>query len=315
MSAPRIASLLASGTEILYALGLGDRVVAVSHECDYPAEVGQKPRVTRCHVDATANAGEIDRQVRAMVSKGMPLYELDVEGLARLKPDLMVTQAQCEVCAISYDDVLRAVAEHEGLKAARVVALNPTTLEAIWADILRVGEASGASVQAEAVVGGLRRRVRVVEDSTGGLDDGERPRVVCLEWVDPLMPAGNWIPELIELAGGKCQFSAPGRHSDVIEWSRVVAFDPQIIVVMPCGFDLSRSLEEARSLTSLPRWADLTAAKTRQVYVVDGNAYFNRSGPRVVDSLEILAAIFHPDRFSLPPHIPGPTWQRLDLCG
>lgn len=315
MSAQRIASLLASGTEILYGLGLGDRVVAISHECDFPVEVTSKPRVTRTRVDDSASSGDIDQQVRSMMADGAALYELDIERLAKLRPDLIVTQAQCDVCALSYDDVVQAVGSHQVLSDTDVVALNPTTLEGIWADILRVAQAAGASAQGETFVGGLRRRVRAVESATGALIDTQRPRVVCLEWVDPIIPAGNWMPELVALAGGSCGLAQPDEHSSVNDWQQVVAFDPQIIVVMPCGFDLSRSLIEARTLTALPGWADIEAVASRNVFVVDGNAYFNRSGPRLVDSLEILAAMFHPQRFPLPAHIPPPAWQRLDLCG
>ncbi len=297
MKPQRIASLLASATEILYGLGLGEKVVAVSHECDFPPEVASKPRVTYTHIAANASSVEIDRQVTQRVAAGKPIYNIDAEGLASLRPDLIVTQAQCEVCAVSHDDVLRAIQDHDALKDTVVVALNATTLDEIFEDIIRVGDAAVCPAEAQAYVTDLRKRVEVVQAKAASAAATHRPRVVCIEWIDPVMVAANWMPELIDLAGGHSGLTNSGARSDYTDWDEVVAYDPEVIVVMPCGFDLTRTLDEARDLPKLRKWSKLTAVRTERVYAVDGNAYFNRSGPRIIDSLEILAELIHPAVF------------------
>ncbi len=308
----RIASLLASGTEILYGLGLGDRVVAVSHECDYPAEIAGKPRVTVSHV-AAATSGAIDDQVRQKLAAGEPLYGIDEAQLVELAPDLIVTQAQCDVCAVKYEDVLSLVRSHVALKDTRVVALNPMTLDDIFADVLRVGDATHARPAGEVYVQNLERRVAAVRDKTILLRPDQRPRVAAVEWIDPLMLAANWMPQLIELAGGLQPLDAAGRHSTYSSWSDVVRFDPQVVLVMPCGFDLARAIAESSTLAQQPGWSELNAVQMGRVYAVDGNAYFNRSGPRIVDSLEILAGLLHPEIFGWPAESKGgvPVWQSL----
>ena len=294
----RIASLLASGTEILYGLGLGERVVAVSHECDFPEEVRNKPRVTSAKVRSDATSRRIDEQVREMSEKGTPLYEIDVKRLAGLRPDLIVTQSQCDVCAVRYEDVVRVVAEEEGLRGARIVSLNPMTFEGIFDDILRVGEAARCAERAGQTVASLRERVELVRSKTRHLSEQARPRVLCIEWTDPVMVSGNWMPELIEIAGGRCDLVGAGEHSALCDWDSVVAFAPEVIVVMPCGFELERTLSEMRVLAALPEWDALPAVCAGRVHAADGNAYFNRSGPRMIESLEILAGIVHPELFA-----------------
>lgn len=297
----RIASLLASATEMLYALGAGDWVVAVSHECDFPAEALSKPRVTVSHVAAHSSLA-IDNQVRDMLAAGEPLYGIDAETLISLAPDLIVTQAQCDVCAVKYQDVLDLAEREPSLVNARVMALNPTTVEEIFADVLRVAEAIGRSDAANSYVRDLRARVDTVIEATN-CAPADRPRTVCIEWIEPLMLAANWMPQLIEMAGGTQPLDGHGRHSTYNRWEEVVRYDPQVIVVMPCGFDLQRAIAESDTLRSLPGWNELSAVRNRRVYAVDGNAYFNRSGPRIVDSLEILAGLLHPDRVGLPPEV------------
>ncbi|MBI4716752.1 MAG: ABC transporter substrate-binding protein [Planctomycetes bacterium] len=298
MGAQRIASLLACGTEILYGLGLGERVVAVSHECDYPPEVLRKPRVTRAHIAADAPSAEIDRQVRAAGQSKTPLYSIDVQLLASLHPDLIVTQAQCEVCAVDLVEVLAAVEANAELGAAQVVALNPTTLEAVFEDIAAVGRAAGGTDAALSYVAGLRRRVDRVRVATEPLADRTRPRVVCIEWIEPLMLAANWMPDLIAAAGGRTDLTHAGARSGYADWAAVRDYDPEVILVAPCGFDLPRTLRECAPLTRLPGWAGLRAVRSGQVFAADGNAYFNRSGPRLVDSLEVLAGLIHPGAFN-----------------
>ena len=314
MKPRRIASLLASATEILYGIGLGKRVVAISHECDYPPGVADKPRVTTTLVEAEAPSHEIDEQVRRMAAEGSALYGIDVEKLAELAPDLIVTQAQCDVCAVRYADVLEAVRTHGALQGTHVVAINPMTLEGIFDDILHVGDAADSAQAAQRYVEELKARVEAVQTKSQSLSAESRPRVACVEWIDPPMLAANWMPELVEMAGGLCSLAEAGKHSTYAAWGDVVAFDPQVVLVTPCGFDLQRTLRETPALEALPGWHSMSATHTGRVYLVDGNAYFNRSGPRIVDSLEILAHLLHPKLFDPPRWVADPekVWCRLD---
>lgn len=294
----RIVSLLASGTEILYGLGLGDCVVAVSHECDYPTEVNAKPRVTSSRVPIDISSGEIDAAVGRLVASGEPLYEIDIAEIASLAPELIVTQAHCEVCAVSYDDVVAAVASEPVLSNTRIVALTPNTLDAVFDDVKRVAVASGCLDGGEAYVRDLTQRVERVRAATSVLTVAQQPRVLCIEWIEPLIVAANWMPELIDFAGGQCDLVRSGASSAVADWEEVIEFDPEVIVVMPCGFDLERTKREAGVLRRRSGWDGLSACRNGRVYAVDGNAYFNRSGPRLVDSLEILAKLIHPSLFA-----------------
>jgi iron complex transport system substrate-binding protein len=247
-----------------------------------------------------------------MLQSGAALYEIDVERLAELRPDLIVTQAQCDVCAVRYEDVVRAVATHPGLRGTRIVSLNPMTLDDIFSDIMRVGEAADVALEAAHYVASLRARVQAVRAKTAALSAAERPRTAFIEWIEPLMLAANWTPELIAIAGGTNLLTRAGVHSSWIDWPAVAALDPEVIVVGPCGFDLARTMEEAVVLPALPRWSDLSAVRARRVYAVDGNAYFNRSGPRMVESLEIVAHLIHPELFGPPIlHDREAPWRRL----
>lgn len=310
----RIVSLLSSATELLYALGLGDRVVGVGHECDYPPEVSRLPRLTRTNIDASQTSRAIDDQVRSLLTAGRPLYEVDVERLAALRPELIVTQAQCDVCAVRHDDVLAAVAARPELASARVVALNPRRLDDVLDDLGRLGTAAGAEKAAEQAVAGLRQRIDAVARATADVTDAARPRIACLEWLDPLMLAANWMPDLIALAGGRQSFTVAGEHSGYAPWDRVRAEDPDVILVMPCGFDLERTVAEARSLVERPGWRELRAVRAGRVFAVDGNTYFNRPGPRLVDSLELLAELLHPESAATcgASDVATGRWRRLD---
>jgi iron complex transport system substrate-binding protein len=299
-----IVSLLSSATEMLFALGLGNRVVAVSHECDWPAEATQRPRATFSRVDSSQGSGAIDDQVKAMLASGETLYGIDAALLADLQPDLIVTQAQCDVCAVRYADVVDLVSSIPALTNTKIVALNPMSLADVLNDIRQVAEAAGVAVRGEEVVAQLSHRIAKIQRATESLSLGERPRTALIEWTNPIMLAGNWMPELLALAGGQCSLTAAGSHSGYITWDKIVAFDPEVIVIAPCGFDLPRSLAEAASLPALEAWKNLSAVRRNRVYVADGNAYFNRSGPRLVDSLEILAHLLHPER------VPPPTWTQ-----
>jgi iron complex transport system substrate-binding protein len=290
----RIASLLSAATEILYALGLGEQVVAVSHECDYPPEVAVKPRVTRSNVDSGRSSGDIDRQVREQTATGGALYEIDAERLAALAPDLIVTQAQCDVCAVRYADVVALVKNRPQLCHTRVVTLNPESLADVFADIRRVGEAAGAVEAAQKMVDALESRVAAVHERVAPGVARARPKMVVIEWIEPLMFAANWTPELIELAGGRCDMAQPGRHSTYADSSALAVYDPDVIVIAPCGFDLARTKLESQVLPKQPYWSTLSAVRNERVFLADGNAYFNRSGPRLIDSVELLAHWLHP---------------------
>lgn len=308
----RIVSLISSGTEILYLLGLGDQVVGVSHECDFPTSVAGKPRLTRSLVEAAACSRAIDDQVRALSSNASALYSIDVERLAELAPDLIITQAQCDVCAVRYEDVVSAVNDSPSLQHTEVLALNPLSLSDVYADILRIGSAAGAQAAARQALDQLEARVETVRHATSDLPQSARPRVACLEWIDPPMLAANWTPELVEIAGGRCKLTVAGVHSSYANWEQIIEYDPQVVVIMPCGFDRSRAIVESQVLPGLPGWSQLSAVRHRRVYAADGNAYFNRSGPRLVDSLEILAHLFHPERCAAPWPEPQMAWRRLD---
>jgi len=308
MKPQRIASLLASATEILYGLDLGDRVVAVSHECDCPAEAMDKPRVTHTHVHHERSSAQIDAQVHELTAEQTPLYSIDIDQLVSLRPDLIVTQAQCDVCAVRYSDVLDAVASRPELARTHVVALNPHTMDDVLEDIRRVGEATGSSREAAQYVARLQGRIDAVCGATAAMAAASRPRVLAIEWIEPLMVAANWMPQLIEWAGGRQSMTQAGHHSGYSQWEDVRAFDPEVIAIMPCGFDLSRTLQEWGVLRRLPGWEELSAVKQGRVYALDGNAYFNRSGPRMVDSLQILAHLVHPERFDPPATAQG-AWR------
>lgn len=294
----RIASLLPSTTEIAFALGLGDQLVAVTHECDYPPEAQSLPVVTRSTLDHTeATSEEIDAAVRSQLRDDLSIYRLDHDLLHQLQPDLILTQALCEVCAVSFATVERAVA---GISSRpQILSLEPTTLDGVLGTILAVGTATGARDQAAALVGALRERVEAVRQKAATI--GARPRVACLEWFAPLYGPGHWLPEMVELAGGRAGLGTPGEPSRRILWGDVIAFAPEVIILTPCGFDLERAAEEAEAI--LPHrtgWWALPAVRSGRVFAVDGNAYFSRPGPRLIESLELLAALIHPDHFAAP---------------
>jgi len=296
----RIASLLAGGTEIVHALGLGESLVAISHECDFPTEALSKPRVTFTKVHHQRSSADIDRQVKAMSVGAEALYGIDEDLLVSLAPDVIITQVQCEVCAVSEAMIADIIRGNPTLRGARLVALNPVTFEDLFNDIQRVGEATGRLQEAAKVVQALKDRTEHVRRLTELLPEQSRPRVACVEWIEPLMLSANWMPDLVRLAGGRHDLTRSGDRTQYFEWSELLSYDPDVILVMPCGFDLERSMREAEVLRSKKEWNGLRAVRDDRVFVVDGNAYFNRSGPRLVDSLEILAEVLHPSLFSRP---------------
>ncbi|HTU24014.1 MAG TPA: cobalamin-binding protein [Pirellulales bacterium] len=300
----RIASLISSGTELVCELGLEESLVAVSHECDYPPSILGRPRVTRSRIASQASSREIDDQVRSLSASGDSLYEIDVEALVACRPDLIVTQAQCDVCAVRYADVLAAVADHPLLAKSNVLALNPQSLADVADDLDRLGEATGAPVAAERVQAAWRARLAQVEHALADLAASARPRVAMIEWLEPLMLSGNWVPEMVGLAGGRHDLTTPGEHSPYVAWDELLAYDPQAIIVVPCGFDLPRIVSDWKVLTAAPGWRGLSAVRAGRLFAVDGNALFNRPGPRLIDSVEVLAHLLHPQR------VPDPAGQR-----
>jgi len=287
----RIVSLIASATEIVDALGQFDFLVGRSHECDFPAAVASLPVCTRPAIPVSGDSREIDSLVKDRLREAISVYEVFTDVLERLQPTHIITQTQCEVCAVSLKDVEAALAA--GLASnPQIVPLHPNALADVWDDIRRVARALGIAGRGEANVEELQGRMCAI--SRHALSHRERPSVACIEWIEPLMAAGNWVPELVEMAGGVNLFGEAGKHSPWMSWEQLVAADPEVIVVMPCGWDPARTAPEMHWLTDRPEWARLRAVRNGRVHLTDGNQYFNRPGPRLVESLEILATILHP---------------------
>jgi iron complex transport system substrate-binding protein len=295
----KIWSLLPSATEILFALGLDEEITGVTHECDYPSQAATKPRVTFSHVDSSRVSGDIDRQVTERFRNGQQLYGIDEEQLRRDPPDLIVTQDLCPVCAVSPSDFARHT-ESAGCRA-EVVTLNPNRLDDILGDVRRVGEATGRSGEGHELVESLSHRIEAVREATTRAH--RRPRTLVLEWLDPPMPGGHWVPEMVQISGGDDSgLIAPGEPSRKIPWALIRTIDPDVIALTPCGFGPERAADEAQVLWDLDGWPTLEAVRKGRVYAMDGNAYFSRPGPRVVDGIEMLAHIFHPDLYpKMPP--------------
>jgi iron complex transport system substrate-binding protein len=305
-SALRIVSLLPSATEIVDILGCTDALVGRSHECDYPAQVQMLPICTEPRFNPEGTSLEIHDRVTAVLQTALSVYRVKTDVLQALQPTHIVTQAQCDVCAVSVGDVEKAVANLTGCQP-QIISLQPSVLAEVWTDLERVAGAFGVSATIAIVA--LKHRITACQERVQPIPETQRPTVACIEWIDPLMAAGNWIPELVEMAGGKPLFGAIGQHSPWVQWSAFVQADPDIIVVMPCGFNLERTAQEATLLQAHPEWAALRAVQSGRVYLTDGNAYFNRPGPRLVDSLEILAEIFHPAQ--CPFGYEGTGWQQF----
>jgi iron complex transport system substrate-binding protein len=294
MPEQRIVSLIASATEIVCALGFESQMVGRSHECDFPVAVKNLPGCTSPKFEIEGMSYEIDQRVKAVLQEALSVYRVDAELLERLRPTHIITQSQCEVCAVSLKDVEQAVCQFTSSQPT-IVSLEPNALADVWADVQRVAAALGAAERGVALVAELRRRMEDI--TTKARVATSRPTVACIEWIDPLMAAGNWMPELIEMAGGVNLFGEAGKHSPWMSWEELVSADPDIIFISPCGFDIARTMQETALLTGKPEWGALKAAKNDRVFVADGNQYFNRPGPRLVESLEILAEILHPELF------------------
>jgi iron complex transport system substrate-binding protein len=290
----RVVSLIASATEIVCALGARDLLVGRSHECDFPPEVARLPSPTEPKFLVTGTSYDIDARIKAIVQEGLSVYRVDADKLETLRPDIIVTQDQCDVCAVSLKEVEAALCAWGGRKV-EIVSLEPDGLADIWEDIARVARALGRERQGKRLVEELKARVARIAEQSGAART--RPRAAMIEWIEPLMAGGNWMPELVQMAGGENLFGVAGQPSPWLDWDEVVTADPDLILVHPCGFDMVRTLQEMPLLERRPGWRELKAVQRDRIFVADGNEYFNRPGPRIVESLEMLAEIFHPELF------------------
>lgn len=301
----RLLPLIASATEIVHALGLGRFQVGRSHECDYPESVLALPVCTRPAIPVSGSSEEIDRLVKERVASAVSVYEIDYDLVRKLRPTHIITQTQCKVCAVSLEDVERALKAQIATNA-RVISLEPYALDDLWRDIRQVANACKYQNRGEELIASLQERISML--AVKAQSAPWKPSVAAIEWLEPLMPAGNWVPELIEMAGGRNLFGIAGQHSPWMMWDQVIAGDPDIITVLPCGFDLARTRQEMYWLSNRPGWVDLRAVRTGDVFLCDGNQYMNRPGPRLVESLQIFAEILHPELF--PAQLEGLGWER-----
>ena len=301
----RICSLLPSATEILYALGLGDSVVGVTHECDFPADAAKKPALIRPRVDPHAAASEIDRQVSELIARGESIYAVDAELLGSLAPDLIITQDLCHVCAASPDDLATALTRLP--KKPRVLPLTPHSLRDVWDDVRKIGEATQRRREAQALSITLEQRVAAIEAKAAQAK--ARPRVLCIEWLDPYYVGGHWVPEMVAKAGGQDVLGRAGEASFRVSAEEIAATGAEVIIVIPCGFGVERAVSEYQAAKFPDGWVDLPAVREGRVYAVDANSYSARPGPRLSDGVAILAHLFHPDLFPAPAS--AGSFQRL----
>lgn len=293
----RICTFLPSATEIVYLLGLGDSLYGVSHECDFPSDALDKPKVVRSRFDPeTLSSAEIDKLVTEMMMRGEDIYEVDEDTLTEARPDLVITQQLCEACAVSFEDVQQAVQCLDS--PPDVLSLDPHGIDDVLDDILRVGAHTGRDSSAHHAVFNLRARVDGVRRSVAGAES--IPTVACVEWLAPVIAAGHWIPEMVEIAGGKDALVSPGSPSPRLEMQKLLDADPDVLILMPCGMNVAQARAELDALANPDEWRQMSAFKNGRVYVVDSGALFSRSGPRLVDGLEIMARIIHPDLFDDP---------------
>ena len=302
----RVLSLIASSTEIIHSLGCGDKLIGRSHECDYPPSVVDLPYCTEPRFNIEGSSIEIDNRVKSILQEALSVYRIDEQKLIELSPDLIVTQSQCDVCAVSLSDVEDAISKILD-KKPHILSLEPNKLSDIWDDIQKVATALNVKEKGDLLVSAMHDRINTLSRMVGNL---KRISVACIEWLEPLMAAGNWIPKLVEIAGGGNMFSIKGQHSPWMEFEDLIDKDPDIIIIMPCGYDIKKSKEEMEPLKNLPNWIKLKAVKDGEVYLTDGNQYFNRPGPRLVESLEILIEIIHLGKFDFGHKDIG--WEKFD---
>jgi len=303
----RIVSLIASATEIVCALGFEPQLVGRSHECDYPPSVKRLPQLTAPKFNVEGTSDAIDRQIKALAEDALSVYRVDAEALERLQPTHIITQTQCEVCAVSLKDVEAAICEIVSTRP-QIVSLEPNALDDVWKDIHRVAMALDAETRGNNLIASLRQRMESIRERSGSI--AHRPSVACIEWIEPLMAAGNWMPEMVEMAGGLNLFGQSGKHSPWMTWDELVAKNPEVLFVSPCGFDIRRTTEEMGWMVKRAEWPQLRAVQSGRVFIADGNQYFHRPGPRLAESLEILAEMLHPELFDFGHE--GAGWIRYE---
>ena len=290
-----IVSLIPSGTEMVCALDCHEQLKGRSHECDFPIGIRQLPICTAPNLSVDGTSQDIHERVSGILENSLSVYRVETDILRTLQPDIIVTQTQCDVCAVSFTDVEKALNESLNIQPT-VISLHATNLQGVWDDLLRVAQALGKEQAGQQLLSSFQSRISAIADRC----QKESPHlsVACIEWMEPLMAAGNWVPELVQLAGGQSVFGEPGAHAPWITWEALAEANPDLVVLMPCGFSMARIEEEMFNLTKNPLWPTLKAVQNSQVYLTDGNQFFNRPGPRLVESLEILAEIFHPTCFN-----------------
>jgi iron complex transport system substrate-binding protein len=290
----KIISLLPSATEIVCALGYESQLVGRSHECDFPESVKDLPVCSKAKLTNALSSKEIDTNVKRILTEALSLYEIDIEKIRSLAPDIIITQDQCKVCAVNLDDVRNSLQDIIG-KEIELISLHPDSLEDILNDIILIAEKIGMKERGIELAEELTERYELVQHKVKFVKN--RQKVLCIEWLEPLMAAGNWTPELIEIAGGDFVLSEKHKHSPWLKWEQIVAEDPDMIIIAPCGFTIERTLQETHLLTEQKEWNELKAVKNNKVFIADGNYYFNRSGPRIIDTIEILAEIIQANQF------------------
>ncbi|AYL98708.1 cobalamin-binding protein [Mucilaginibacter celer] len=308
MSAQKIVSLLPAATEIICALGLEENLVGRSHECDFPESVRQLPVCTEANFTDGMSSIDIDIKVKGILADALSVYTVKREQIKALKPDVVITQAQCEVCAVSLKDVEEALESYLD-KQARIISLQPNSLDDIFKDIATVAAAFNVPQAGAGLLESLQERVDIIKHKLKFIES--KPTVACIEWLNPLMISGNWVPGLVNIAGGTALLAQDGKHSPYVQWEDIRLQDPEIIVVMPCGFSIERTMKEINLLLELPGFTELKAIKNDRLYIADGNQYFNRPGPRIVDSIEILAEIIRPKQFIF--GYEGDGWIKFSL--
>lgn len=308
MASQKIISLLPAATEIICALGLEDQLVGRSHECDFPVSIKQLPVCSEANFPDNLSSAAIDKKVKELLADALSVYTVKREVIKQLSPDVVITQAQCEVCAVSLQEVEEALVNYLD-KQAHIVSLQPNSLEDIFDNIREVAAALNATANGDQLIEDLQERVDIVRHKLKFIES--KPTVACIEWLEPMMVSGNWVPELVGIAGGISVLAEAGKHSPFIQWVDIQLQDPEVIIVMPCGFSIERTLREMDLLLQLPGFSDLKAVKNNRLYMADGNQYFNRPGPRIVDSIEILAEIIHPKQFIF--GYEGDGWIKFSL--
>ncbi|MDB5144164.1 MAG: cobalamin-binding protein [Mucilaginibacter sp.] len=308
MSSQRIISLLPAATEIVCALGLEENLVGRSHECDFPVSVGRLPVCSQANFPDNLTSAAIDNEVRALLNDALSVYTVKREIIKQLAPDALITQAQCQVCAVSLKEVEQALDDYLD-KRAHIISLQPNGLDDIFNNISEVAAALHVTAKGDRLIEDLNERVDIVRHKLKFIEN--KPTVACIEWLEPMMVSGNWVPELVSIAGGISVLAQAGKHSPFIGWGDIQLQDPEVIIVMPCGFSIERTLREIGILLQMPGFTDLKAVKNNRLYIADGNQYFNRPGPRIVDSIEILAEIIHPKQFIF--GYQGDGWIRFSL--